>query len=161
MRLIKIFLHGHSSPNSCSLHVVSLFSSTRNRFLTLSRSWKRCQFELSDWNEITFEPKMNRLKIKRSISKLFQNFKNVPFLNFQFRIVSWTSFFSCFCPKLCSRLFQLLNRLIILFLLCLSIYRSILIAACERKSVILFEATNRRPIKILENVHDDCVNCVK
>ncbi|KAG5671605.1 hypothetical protein PVAND_001798 [Polypedilum vanderplanki] len=38
---------------------------------------------------------------------------------------------------------------------------SILIAACEKKAVILYETTNRRPIKLLDDVHSDCVNCIK
>lgn len=38
---------------------------------------------------------------------------------------------------------------------------SILIAACEKKAVILYETTNRRPIKFLDDCHSDCVNCIK
>ena len=38
---------------------------------------------------------------------------------------------------------------------------SILGAACEQKSIILFDPQTRRPVKFIEKAHDDCVNCIR
>lgn len=40
-------------------------------------------------------------------------------------------------------------------------FRSLLVAACEKKSVLMFDPLTRNPFKIMENAHSDCVNCVK
>ncbi len=39
--------------------------------------------------------------------------------------------------------------------------RSILAAACEQKSVLLFDPGSRRLVKAVEKAHQDCVNCVR
>ena len=44
---------------------------------------------------------------------------------------------------------------------CHCVYRSILGAALERKSVLLFDAFNGKMIAKKTNAHTDCVNCVK
>ena len=41
------------------------------------------------------------------------------------------------------------------------IFRSILAAACEHKSVLLFDPLTRRLVSSIERAHDDCVNCVR
>jgi len=38
---------------------------------------------------------------------------------------------------------------------------SILAAACERRSFLLFDPGSRRLIRMVENAHSDCVNCVR
>ena len=38
---------------------------------------------------------------------------------------------------------------------------SILAAACEKKSVLLFDPGSRKVVKSLEKAHLDCVNCVR
>ncbi|XP_057329791.1 DDB1- and CUL4-associated factor 10 [Microplitis mediator] len=38
---------------------------------------------------------------------------------------------------------------------------SLLVAACEKKSILMFDPLGRRLIKALDNAHNDCVNCVK
>ncbi|XP_078051831.1 DDB1- and CUL4-associated factor 10 homolog isoform X1 [Augochlora pura] len=38
---------------------------------------------------------------------------------------------------------------------------SLLLAACERKTILMFDPLRRRLIHAIENAHDDCVNCVR
>ena len=38
---------------------------------------------------------------------------------------------------------------------------SILAAACEHKSVLLFDPLTRRRVSSIERAHEDCVNCVR
>ncbi|KAH0555604.1 hypothetical protein KQX54_020340 [Cotesia glomerata] len=38
---------------------------------------------------------------------------------------------------------------------------SLLVAACEKKSILMFDPLGRRLIKALDNAHNDCVNCVR
>ena len=39
--------------------------------------------------------------------------------------------------------------------------RSLLLAACEKKSVLMFDPLCRRLIHAIDNAHGDCVNCVR
>lgn len=39
--------------------------------------------------------------------------------------------------------------------------RSLLVAACEKKSVVLFDPITNRKTNSIKNAHSDCVNCVK
>lgn len=52
-----------------------------------------------------------------------------------------------------------MNRLSIFsfFLFC----RSLLVAACEKKSILMFDPLCRRLIHAVDNAHRDCVNCVR
>ena len=34
-------------------------------------------------------------------------------------------------------------------------------AACEKKSILMFDPLNGKPIFTKTNAHDDCVNCVR
>ncbi|XP_015430172.1 PREDICTED: DDB1- and CUL4-associated factor 10 [Dufourea novaeangliae] len=38
---------------------------------------------------------------------------------------------------------------------------SLLLAACERKTILMFDPLRRRLIHAIENAHNDCVNCVR
>ncbi|XP_012143916.1 DDB1- and CUL4-associated factor 10 homolog isoform X2 [Megachile rotundata] len=38
---------------------------------------------------------------------------------------------------------------------------SLLLAACEKKSILMFDPLSRRLIHAIDNAHDDCVNCVR
>ncbi|XP_076630424.1 DDB1- and CUL4-associated factor 10 homolog [Colletes latitarsis] len=38
---------------------------------------------------------------------------------------------------------------------------SLLLAACERKTILMFDPLTRRLIQAIENAHNDCVNCVR
>ncbi|XP_034178882.2 DDB1- and CUL4-associated factor 10 homolog [Osmia lignaria lignaria] len=38
---------------------------------------------------------------------------------------------------------------------------SLLLAACEKKSILMFDPLRRRLIHAIDNAHDDCVNCVR
>ncbi|XP_033209855.1 DDB1- and CUL4-associated factor 10 isoform X2 [Belonocnema kinseyi] len=38
---------------------------------------------------------------------------------------------------------------------------SLLLAACEKKSVLMFDPLTRRLIRAIDNAHGDCVNCVR
>lgn len=38
---------------------------------------------------------------------------------------------------------------------------SLLVAACEKRSVLVFDPLTYKEIHAVENAHDDCVNCVK
>ena len=40
-------------------------------------------------------------------------------------------------------------------------YRSLLLAACEKKSILMFDPLCRRLIHSIDNAHNDCVNCVR
>ena len=42
-----------------------------------------------------------------------------------------------------------------------STFSSILAAACEHKSVMLFDPLTRRLVSSIERAHEDCVNCVR
>lgn len=39
--------------------------------------------------------------------------------------------------------------------------RSLLLAACEKKSILMFDPLCRRLICAIDNAHSDCVNCVR
>lgn len=39
--------------------------------------------------------------------------------------------------------------------------RSLLVAACEKKSIIMFDPLNRKVVKSVDYAHGDCVNCVR
>lgn len=38
---------------------------------------------------------------------------------------------------------------------------SLLLAACERKTILMFDPLRRKLIHSIENAHNDCVNCVR
>lgn len=38
---------------------------------------------------------------------------------------------------------------------------SLLLAACEKKSILMFDPLRRRLIHAIHNAHNDCVNCVR
>lgn len=40
-------------------------------------------------------------------------------------------------------------------------YRSLLLAACEKKSILMFDPLCRKLIHAIDNAHNDCVNCVR
>lgn len=40
-------------------------------------------------------------------------------------------------------------------------FRSLLIAACEKKAIVLFDPITNRQTKAVKNAHHDSVNCVK
>lgn len=42
-----------------------------------------------------------------------------------------------------------------------SIYRSLLLAACEKRSILMFDPLCRRFIHAIDNAHTDSVNCVR
>lgn len=66
---------------------------------------------------------------------------NVPyffFLNFVF--------LAYFCPAL---MFMELS------------FRSLLVAACEKRSFLMFDALSQKQVHAVENAHRDCVNCVR
>lgn len=44
------------------------------------------------------------------------------------------------------------------FLILLS---SLLLAACEKKSILMFDPLRRNLIHTIDNAHHDCVNCVR
>lgn len=44
--------------------------------------------------------------------------------------------------------------------LCLD-FSKLLIAACEKKSIVLFDPITNRQTKAVKNAHQDSVNCVK
>ena len=37
----------------------------------------------------------------------------------------------------------------------------ILAAACERKSILIFDPLTRKLVRTIENAHTDCVNCIR
>lgn len=39
--------------------------------------------------------------------------------------------------------------------------RKILAAACEKKSIMLFDPVTQRYITSIKKAHNDCVNCIK
>ena len=39
--------------------------------------------------------------------------------------------------------------------------RSLLLAACEKKSILMFDPLCRKLIHAIDNAHSDCVNCVR
>lgn len=43
----------------------------------------------------------------------------------------------------------------------ISCSRSLLIAACEKKAIVLFDPITNRQTKAVKNAHHDSVNCVK
>lgn len=47
------------------------------------------------------------------------------------------------------------------YIILLLFYSSLLLAACERKTILMFDPLRRRLIHAIENAHDDCVNCVR
>lgn len=40
-------------------------------------------------------------------------------------------------------------------------FRKILAAACEKKSVLLFDPVTQKYITSIKKAHNDCVNCIK
>lgn len=40
-------------------------------------------------------------------------------------------------------------------------FRSLLLAACEKRSILMFDPLCRRLIHAIDNAHNDCVNCVR
>lgn len=38
---------------------------------------------------------------------------------------------------------------------------SLLLAACEKKSILMFDPLRRSLIHAIDNAHNDCVNCVR
>lgn len=36
-----------------------------------------------------------------------------------------------------------------------------MVAACEKRSILLFDPTSQKYIQSVDNAHGDCVNCVK
>lgn len=42
-----------------------------------------------------------------------------------------------------------------------SIHRSLLVAACEERSVLIYDSLNQRLIKQIKSAHCNCVNCVR
>lgn len=40
-------------------------------------------------------------------------------------------------------------------------YSSLLLAACEKKSILMFDPLRRNLIHTIDNAHHDCVNCVR
>lgn len=40
-------------------------------------------------------------------------------------------------------------------------FRRILAAACEKKSVMLFDPVTQKYITSIKKAHNDCVNCIK
>lgn len=44
---------------------------------------------------------------------------------------------------------------------CIQCCRSLLLAACEKKSILMFDPLCRKLIHAIDNAHNDCVNCVR
>lgn len=44
---------------------------------------------------------------------------------------------------------------------CCFLYRSLLLAACEKKSILMFDPLCRKLVRAIDNAHNDCVNCVR
>lgn len=49
----------------------------------------------------------------------------------------------------------------LIYLVKLIFFRKLLIAACEGKQILLFDAANQNLLKTVENAHQNCVNCVR
>lgn len=43
----------------------------------------------------------------------------------------------------------------------LLLFRKLLAAACEKKSVMLFDPVTQKYITSIKKAHNDCVNCIK
>lgn len=41
------------------------------------------------------------------------------------------------------------------------LFRKLLAAACEKKSVMLFDPVTQKYITSIKKAHNDCVNCIK